>query len=1153
MNYYKYGGSLRPNHPTYVTREADQKLLNYLQQGEYCFVLNSRQMGKSSLRVRTTRQLRAEGILCANVDLSFITTNSSNDNSEQWYYNFAYSVLESLDLNLQDKFSHWLQQQSVSQAVLVERLFRWILNQLKPQQKLVIFIDEIDSLINVHFKDNFFALIRSCCDRRAEYPELERLCCCLLGVASANDLITDKTHKSFNIGHNIELTGLTLNEAKSALLPGLSFKFKNAELLLAEILIQTGGQPFLTQKLCSLVAEYADADQPYLTSIIQNYILDNWEVQDNPEHLKTIRDRLVREPDSDRLLSCLGLYQQLLQEKALKFDNSDQQFQLLLTGLVTKKENQLIIYNPIYQKIFDQNWLAYYLENLYPLYYYNAKKAWLSYEKSPQYLLEGESLVNAQAWAQNKQLNPLDYQFLAASQKEQDQRSNQVLQEANEQATQFLIQAKQKANTIVKRTLSITVIILIGASIYAYNKIERANQIVNLEKKSNIIQKNFSTNQLDSLLEAIAIGKNLKNIVGDSQSIAEYPSSSPFSVLFNILRKIEVKNEINLDKYRGDNDSFSRFSQNGNLIVSIAPPNQIQLWNSRGELINTVQVFTNSQKNIKIKNLEVSPDSELIAVLMSDNTLFFFDEKGQLVDRFKYPKIPNLKEKFTKQFIRFSPDSKTLAIALLDQEGKGQVLLWSMVENSVKILNNQAIPSIQSLSFSHDNQFIAVGSIDGSIRLWKEGEIEPQIIIAHNGYVNSLAFNFEGKILASGGEDHRLNFWQNQGGKWQKILAQKYDLPITDLKFSPIDQTLAFLQKGGQLSQLIEDKSGNKFAQLISLSKERQDSYSQLFFSPDGQYFQSFQARLIRVWPLSKSPEMSRPVFSKKAPNVLTAIADNPQAGVTVLGDTNGNFYVLNNKGEITQNIPGKIQSQIRGIFWSSDFQHLWTVTATGLIEKWSYQNQTLTRIKELEYPEQIAEVKFDPKTGNLFLLEEEKKSKLVYFNLDQQNTTFIQDIQTIAIAKDKQIKKIAIQPHSPFIAIVDQHNNLQLWNRQTQNSDNQNKRNLNMLNLHVTYLDFSQDGKLLAISYQDNQENGTLQVWKIKDDEESELLTISEENIEINHFDFRANNNLLKAIDSNGYLQIYNFNLNDLLNQSCTWINDYLALSPDKQKSCQN
>ena len=81
MNYYKYGGSLRPNHPTYVTRKADQRLLNYLQQGEYCFVLNSRQMGKSSLRVRTTQQLKTAGVLCANLDVSFITTHSSNDDS----------------------------------------------------------------------------------------------------------------------------------------------------------------------------------------------------------------------------------------------------------------------------------------------------------------------------------------------------------------------------------------------------------------------------------------------------------------------------------------------------------------------------------------------------------------------------------------------------------------------------------------------------------------------------------------------------------------------------------------------------------------------------------------------------------------------------------------------------------------------------------------------------------------------------------------------------------------------------------------------------------------------------------------------------------------------------------------------------------------
>lgn len=67
---YRVGGTLEPNHPTYVERAADQRLYDLLKAGEFCYVLNSRQMGKSSLVVHTRKKLEAEKFSFAFIDLS---------------------------------------------------------------------------------------------------------------------------------------------------------------------------------------------------------------------------------------------------------------------------------------------------------------------------------------------------------------------------------------------------------------------------------------------------------------------------------------------------------------------------------------------------------------------------------------------------------------------------------------------------------------------------------------------------------------------------------------------------------------------------------------------------------------------------------------------------------------------------------------------------------------------------------------------------------------------------------------------------------------------------------------------------------------------------------------------------------------------------
>ncbi len=79
---YTVGGTVQAGGGVYITRKADDELLGYCRAGEFAFILSSRQVGKSSLMVRTAQQLESENIRSVIIDLSSIGVKISAD---EWY------------------------------------------------------------------------------------------------------------------------------------------------------------------------------------------------------------------------------------------------------------------------------------------------------------------------------------------------------------------------------------------------------------------------------------------------------------------------------------------------------------------------------------------------------------------------------------------------------------------------------------------------------------------------------------------------------------------------------------------------------------------------------------------------------------------------------------------------------------------------------------------------------------------------------------------------------------------------------------------------------------------------------------------------------------------------------------------------------------
>jgi WD40 repeat protein len=959
-NIYTTGGTVQAGGGLYITRQADHELLALCQTRTFAYILTARQMGKSSLMVRTAESLAATGTRSVIIDLSQIGVQIS---AEEWYLGILTTIADSLLLET-DVIVWW---QAHAFLGIAQRFLLYLQEVVLTEitEPIVIFVDEIDSTLHLPFTDDFYAVIRYVYNARAFVPVLQRLSFVLIGVATPSDLISDPQRTPFNIGHRVDLSDFTYEEALP-LAHGLGMPPDVARAVLHQVLEWTAGHPYLTQRLCRVIADtnrqqWSEAD---VEQTVWSTFLGEKSEQDH--NLQFVRDMLTkRAPDAAAVLAA---YRAVCCGRALVKDEEQSltTAHLKLSGVVRRDGGVLRVRNRIYEAVFNRQWIREHRGVNW-----KRRMQWTALGVGISFILLVIGNLGLLVERQRR-LTRIEAQtrIEAETQRAETQRAMAK--------TQAALQETERLAYLYRNSL---------AQALAIQVLRHQEQLHQFDEFHALLARqayNFAPYGLEQVDEALQIVLSAPYFSHTLQGHA----AGVFSVAF---------------------------SPDGHWLASASADHTVRLWDLLQPGVPP-RILRGHKEEVWA--VRFSPDSRMLASGSADRIIRLWSIQAPMTAPTLYQGHAN-----GVLAVAFSPDGHTLASASAD----ATLRLWNSFDASAPpvILHGHSGP-VYSVAFSPDGSTLASASADWLIHLWAmpPSPAPPRVLAGHDGPVFSVAFNPDGHILASGSADQTVRLWDLTQPTQPPSVLRGHSAGVFSVAFSPDGYRLASdaitLVPAGEADRTIRLWDLRQLTAPSTVLQGHAAGIYTVAFSPDGHTLASgSEDQTIRLWDLQ--PPRLPAILRGHAADVYT-VAFSPDGRTLASGseDQTIRLWHLDTPGAFPLVLHGH-EGKIWAIVFSPDGQHLASASADHTVRLWDLRHPSNLPVVFRGHEGPVYAVAFSPNGHTLVSAGED--ATLRVWDLNQPATA-----PRILHSHTRRVWTVAWSPDGHMLASGSTDQTIHLW-----------------------------------------------------------------------------------------------------------------------------